>query len=81
MLIYLSYPNSDNKFTIEIGVTEDGFTYEGDSCSINDYKEIPVEEGLRILETYRQLINNASQLEHILLTNKLDKNIVDITIK
>ena len=72
ILIYVSHPNNKEKFTIELGVTEDGFVYEGDYGCEDSFKEIPIEEGLKILETYRQLVNSASRLEYLLLDNKLD---------
>lgn len=81
ILIYLSHPNKEEPFTIELGVTEDGFMYEGDYGCLDEYKEIPIEEGLKILETYRQLVLNASNLEMLFLNNKLDKDRVILNIK
>lgn len=81
ILIYLSHPNNDEKFSIELGVTEDGFMYEGDYGCQEDFKEIPIEEGLKILDTYRELINTSSNLEGLLLKNKLDKDVISIHIK
>ena len=72
ILIYVSHPNIEEKFTIELGVTEDGFIYEGDYGCRDDYKEIPIEEGLKILEEYRKMINAQGQLEFLFLQNNLD---------
>lgn len=81
ILLYLSHPNAKEPFSIELGVTEDGFIYEGDYGCLDEYKEIPIEEGLKILETYRELVIGASNLELLLLKNKLDKDIVSLDIK
>jgi hypothetical protein len=81
ILIYLSHPNNEEKFSIELGVTEDGFMYEGDYGCEDKFKEIPIEEGLKILDTYRELVNKARNLESLLLENKLDKDIVTVNIK
>ena len=81
ILLYLSHPNIKEQFTIEIGVTEDGFVYEGDYGCREEFKEIPIEEGLKILESYRQIVNNANNLEYLLLKNRLDKDRVIIDIE
>jgi hypothetical protein len=81
ILIYLSHPNNKEKFSIELGVTKDGFMYEGDYGCEDKFKEIPIEEGLNILDTYRELVNKAGELESLLLKNKLDKDIVAINLK
>ena len=81
ILIYLSHPNSKEQFTIELGVTTDGIIYEGDYGCREEFKEIPIEEGLKILESYKKLVNNASCLESLLVSNKLDKDRVIINIK
>lgn len=80
ILLYLSHPNGKEKFSIELGVTEDGFVYEGDYGCEDNFKEIPIEQGLEILESYRQLVNNADNLEYLMLNNKLDKDIVKIEL-
>lgn len=81
ILLYLSRPNNKEPFSIEIGITEDGFIYEGDYGCGNNFKEIPIEQGLKILQTYGDLINNASKLEGLLLNNKLEKDQVLINLK
>lgn len=81
ILIYVSHPEAKEKFSIELGVDEDGIMYEGDYGCEDNFKEIPIEEGLKILETYRELLNNKNELELLLLKNKLDKDMISIKIK
>ena len=81
ILIYVSHPEIEEKFTIELGVTDDGFVYEGDYGCMDEFTEIPIEEGLKILDTYRELLNKRSDLEYLLLKNKLDKDSVFVEIK
>ena len=81
ILIYVSHPEIEEKFTIELGVVEDGFVYEGDYGCMDEFIEIPIEEGLKILDTYRELLNKRSDLEYLLLKNKLDKDSVFVEIK
>lgn len=81
ILIYVSHPNNKEKFSKELGADEDGIMYEGDYGCEDSFKEIPIEEGLKILETYRELLNNKNELELLLLKNKLDKDVVSIEIK
>lgn len=81
ILIYVSHPQNEEKFSIELGVDEDGIMYEGDyGCQV-DFKEIPIEEGLNILSKYRELLISASDLECLLMDNGLDKNIVTVKIQ
>ena len=81
ILIYVSHPQGKEKFSIELGVDEDGVMYEGDYGCYGSFKEIPIEDGLNILLKYRELLIEKSNLENLLLKNKLDKDIVSIEIK
>ena len=81
LLIYVSHPQNKEKFTIELGVDVDGIVYEGDYGCIDSFKEIPIEEGLKLLEAYRVLLNARSELEYLLLNNKLEKDEVRVEIK
>lgn len=81
ILLFLSHPSSKEKFTIELGVTIDGFIYEGDYGCQDTFKEIPIEEGLDILDKYRILVNAKSDLEDALVKNKLDTDVVEIKIR
>jgi hypothetical protein len=81
ILIYVSHPQGKEKFSIELGVDEDGIMYEGDYGCQEEFKEIPIEEGLNILHKYRELHKTRFELEYLLLKNKLDKDIVKVEIK
>ena len=81
ILIYVSHPNEQEPFLIELGVDEDGIMYEGDYGCREEYKEIPIEEGLKILEKYKKLADTGGDLELLLLNNKLDKDIVEIKLR
>ena len=81
ILIYVSHPQIKEKFTIELGIDEYGIMYEGDYGCQDRFKEIPIEEGLNILNKYRELLTTKSDLEYLMLKNKLDKNIIIIGIK
>ena len=81
ILIYVSHPKGKEKFSIQIGVDEDGFMYEGDYGCQDSFKEIPIEEGLSILNYYRKLINSRQALECALITNNVSKDFVEINIK
>ncbi|EGO86220.1 hypothetical protein G8S49_11310 [Clostridium botulinum C] len=81
ILIYVSHPNDEEKFTIELGVDEDGIMYEGDYGCEDKFEEIPIEEGLKILSKYREIMVGKQDLECLLSCNKIDNNIVKITIK
>lgn len=81
ILIYVSHPDNTEKFSIQLGVTDDGFIYEGDyGCDVN-YKEIPIEDGLKILNTYREIFNKSFDLVNLFLKNKLDKDNIEINLK
>lgn len=81
ILIYVSHPKSEEKFSIELGVDEDGIMYEGDYGCEDKFKEIPIEEGLKILEKYREFINIKLELECILSTNGLSDSYISFKIK
>lgn len=81
ILIYVSHPKNQEPFLIELGVDEDGIMYEGDYGCREEYKEIPIEEGLKILEKYKKLADTGGDLELLLLNNKLDKDIVEIKLR
>lgn len=81
ILIYVSHPNEQEPFLIELGVDEDGIMYEVDYGCREEYKEIPIEEGLKILEKYKKLADTGGDLELLLLNNKLDKDIVEIKLR
>lgn len=81
LLIYVTHPDSKEPFNIQLGVNVDGIVYEGDYGCREEFKEIPIEEGLKLLETYRVLLNARSEFESLLLSNKLGKDIVKIDIK
>lgn len=81
VLIYVSHPSKEEKFTIELGVCEDGIMYEGDYGCEDKFKEIPIEEGLDILVKYGELLDTRHNFEYLLLKNNLDKDVVRIVIK
>ena len=81
IIIYLSHPQGKEKFSIRIGVDDEGFRYEGDYGCQDDFKEIPIEEGLKILNVYRELMVKGHELEDLLLTNKLDMDVVETKIR
>lgn len=81
ILIYVSHPKAKEKFSIELGVDEDGIMYEGDYGCQEQFKEIPIEEGLNILSKYRELLITKSDLEYLMLKSKLDKDIITVKIK
>lgn len=80
ILIYVSHPQCKEKFSIGLGVDEDGIMYEGDYGCEDKFKEIPIEEGLNILNKYRELLNMGAELEGVLLKNKLDEDCIPIKI-
>lgn len=81
ILIYVSHPQAEERFSIQLGVDEDGIMYEGDYGCQDGFKEISIEEGLKILESYRKLLIRRSELETLLLENKLDNDTVLVEIK
>jgi len=81
ILIYVSHPQNKEKFYIQLGTDEDGIMYEGDYGCQDYFKEIAIEEGLKILYKYRELIITKSDLEYMILKNKLDEDIIRIEIK
>ncbi|WP_207731544.1 hypothetical protein [Clostridium botulinum] len=81
ILIYVSHPQCKEKFSIELGVDEDGIAYEGDYGCEDNFKEILIEEGLKILERYREFINAKLELENILFTNNLSDSYISFEIK
>ncbi|WP_341478286.1 hypothetical protein [Clostridium botulinum] len=81
ILIYVSHPKSEEKFSIELGVDEDGIMYEGDYGCEDKFTQIPIEEGLKILEKYREFINTKLELECALLTNGLSDSYIPFKIK
>ncbi len=81
VLIYVSHPSKEEKFTIELGICEDGIMYEGDYGCQDKFKEIPIEEGLDILVKYGELLDTRHNFEYLLLKNNLDKDVVRIVIK
>lgn len=81
ILIYVSHPKHEEGFTIQLGIDESGIMYEGDYGCREDYKEISIEDGLEILMKHRELIASRNRLEHLMLKNDLDKNMVSIVIK
>lgn len=80
ILIYVSHPQIYQKFSIELGVDEDGIMYEGDYGCREEFEEIPIEEGLNILGKYRELLIAKSELEYMLLKNKLDQDVITVKI-
>lgn len=66
VLIYVSHPSEEEKFTIELGVCEDGIMYEGDYGCEDKFKEIPIEEGLDILVKYGELLDTRYNFEYLL---------------
>lgn len=82
ILIYVSYPGAEKKFTVELGVDDDGIMYEGDyGCCQEHFKEIPIEEGLKILTKFRELLIAKFDLEYSLLRNKLNNDVIKIEIR
>lgn len=80
ILIYVSHPQNVEDFTIQLGVDEDGIVYEGDYGCRDTFEEIPIEEGLKILSKYRELIVTKSDLECLLSKNRLDEDVVKVEI-
>lgn len=81
VLLYLSYPGHKEKFTIQLGICEDGFNYEGDYGCQDSFKEIPIEQGLKILESYGRLLDTRFDFQYLLLENDLEPNVVQVSIK
>lgn len=81
ILIYVSHPTGREELSIELGVDEDGIMYEGDYGCQESFPEIPIQEGLEILESYRQLQLARADLEARLVRNRLDKDIVKVVLK
>lgn len=81
ILIYVTHPQVGEPFSIELGVDEDGIMYEGDYGCRNEFKEISIEEGLKILEQYKQLVETKTHIEWLLFNNNLDKNVIDIKMR
>ena len=81
ILIYVSYPQEDEDFTVQLGVDEFGIMYEGDYGCSNEYKEIPIEEGLDILMKYKKFIDSKEELERLFTKNKLSKDIINFEFK
>lgn len=81
ILIYVSHPQADEKFSIQLGVDEFGIMYEGDYGCSNEYKEIPIEEGLDILMKYKEFIDSKDQLEMLFNENKLSKDVINFEFK
>lgn len=71
LLIYVSHPQDREEFSIELGVCEDGITYEGDYGCQDSFKEIPIDEGLKLLEIYRQFINSKIEFNNLLSENDI----------
>lgn len=81
VLVYVTHPNSKEPFNIQLGVDEEGIMYEGDYGCRDEYKEIPIETGLKILMAYKEFIDKRDKLERLLVRNRLDKCTVKIKIK
>lgn len=81
ILIYVSHPNEDEDFTIQLGVDEFGIMYEGDYGCMEEYKEIPIGEGLNILMKYKKFIDSKEELERLFTKNKLSKDIINFEFK
>lgn len=79
--IYVSHPNKTDKFTMELGIDETGIMYEGDYGGLDEYKEIKLKDGLRILYLYGQLINTKSDLECLLCSSDIEENSIFVNIK
>lgn len=63
ILIYVSHPKKEEKFTIQLGIDESGIMYEGDYGCREDYKEIPIADGLEILMKYGELVTGLLQID------------------
>lgn len=81
ILIYLTHPQGRENFSIAMGVDSDGFAYEGDYGCNDDYKEIPIEDGLKILNHYREMIFHRTEMVNLFLNNRLDKDAIDIKLR
>ncbi|WP_353096337.1 hypothetical protein [Tissierella praeacuta] len=81
VLIYVSHPDHKEKFTIQLGVDEEGIMYEGDYGCEESFKEIPIKDGVKILNRYRQLVNEKNRMESTLLDYSLGKDTVHIALK
>lgn len=80
ILIYVTHPQVGEPFSIELGVDKYGIMYEGDGCT-DGCEEIPIEEGLKILEQYKKLVETKTHIEWLLFNNNLDKNVIDIKMR
>lgn len=81
ILIYVSHPNNKEKFSIQLGICEDGIIYEGDYGCLETYKEIPIQQGLELLMKYGRLLNMRHELQCILLKNDIEPDRVFVDIK
>lgn len=81
ILIYVTHPEGKEEFSINIGVDSDGFVYEGDYGCQEDFKEILIEDGLKILNHYREMILHRDEMVNLFLNNKLDKDVIEIKLR
>lgn len=72
VLIFVSHPNIKAPYTIELGVDEFGIVYEGDIGRSDEYPVIPIHDGFELLESYRQMLVSRSNIESVLLSNRLE---------
>lgn len=81
ILIYVSHPQNEEEFSIQLGIDEFGIMYEGDYGCSNEYKEIPIEEGLDILMKYKTFIDSRDELQETFIKNKLSKGAINFEFK
>ena len=83
-LIYLKNPNKNNeREVLEIGITEDGFVYVGDTY-INDYflnniptKVLKFETACKIMMSFRDVLKSVDEYERNII-KLIDNNCVNI---
>ena len=83
-LMYLKNPNKNNKKEVfEIGITEDGFVYVGDTY-INDYflnnittKVVKFETACKIMMSFRDVLKSVDEYERNII-KLIDNNRVNI---
>ena len=86
-LIYLKNPNKNNeREVLEIGITEDGFNYVGDTY-INDYflnniptKVVKFETACKIMMSFRDVLKSVDEYERNII-NIIDNDCVNIVHK
>lgn len=66
IVIYVRYPNGKGEYSIQLGVDETGIQYEGDYGATKELPKISIELALKLLITWKELIETRSTMERLL---------------